>query len=107
MQIPEDAIRYIDRLDVSETFVDSLGLVTFDGQVARIELCVTRVDPPNPPKKITARKYPACRLAMTPDGFIGLYNALDNLIKGLEAQGLVKRGELGKPGPGIKAPFIQ
>jgi len=102
MRLPDDAVRYIDLPDVSETFADSVGLVTFDGQSARIELCVTRMDMPQTPKKPTGRRYPVCRMVMPPDAFIGLYNSLENLIRGLEQQGVLKRGE-----PPKKPPFVQ
>jgi hypothetical protein len=58
MKLPADKIQYIDLPDVFETFVDSFGNMTFDGQIARIELCVTRLNDPHPPNPPTARKYP-------------------------------------------------
>jgi hypothetical protein len=94
MKLPEDQIRYIDLPDVSETFVDSFGTMTFDGQTARIELCVTRMDVPtnpnNPPKKPTAKKYPACRLVLTPDALLDLSNNLQNIINALMKEGVIK-----------------
>jgi hypothetical protein len=91
MQIPEDSIRYIDLPDVSETFADSIGFLTFDGQIARIDFCVTRVDPPKPPEKLTARRYPVCRLALQPDAFLALYNQMQQIITDLQQQGVIKQ----------------
>jgi hypothetical protein len=82
MKLPENQIRYIDLPEISETFVDSFGAMTFDGQTARIELCVQRMDMPTgipkPDHKPTVRKYTACRLVLTPDALIDLSNNLQN-----------------------------
>jgi hypothetical protein len=96
MKIPEEQISRIDRPEVPETFVDSLGLITVDGPIARIELCVTRMDAPKPPKPPTARRYPVCRLALTPEAIITLSNQLNNIMSHLEKAGLVIKKE-GKP----------
>ncbi len=37
-------IRYVDRADMAETFVDSITGLIFDGQTLRIEFGVTRLD---------------------------------------------------------------
>jgi hypothetical protein len=83
--------QYIDRLDVVETFIDSTGLVTFDGNTVRAELCVTRMNEPAPPKGLTGRKYPAVRLVLTPNATVDLFNHLQTMIDAMEKQGLVKR----------------
>lgn len=94
MKLPENQIRYIDLPEISETFVDSFGAMTFDGQTARIELCVQRMDMPTgipkPDHKPTVRKYTACRLVLTPDALIDLSNNLQNLIIALTKQGVIK-----------------
>ena len=93
MKLPTDKIQYIDLPDVSETFVDSVGKMIFDGQTARIELCVTRMNEPHPPDPPTARKYPACRLALTPKAFLDLYNQLHKLVNILQQQGVIQKIE--------------
>ncbi|HTZ17324.1 MAG TPA: hypothetical protein VMB78_02675 [Dissulfurispiraceae bacterium] len=90
MNIPTDQIRYVDLPEVSETFVDSFGSVLFDGQTARIELRVTRMDEPIPPKAPTATKYPACRLVLTPNALLELSSNLQNIINALIKQGVLK-----------------
>lgn len=60
------AIRYVDRPDMSETFVDSISALVFDGQTLRIEFGVTRFDEMKPNAQITGRRYPACRLVLPP-----------------------------------------
>ena len=41
-------LRYVDRQDVSETFVDSLEKFVFDGTTLRLEFVINRFDEPNP-----------------------------------------------------------
>ena len=83
--------RYVDRPEVSETFADSIHGLSFDRQTMRIEFCTTRMDPPEPPKAPTARQYPICRLVLTPQAGIELYNQLQQIIQALEQAGTVKR----------------
>jgi hypothetical protein len=90
MKLPKKNVRYVDLPEVSETFADSLGLSTFDGQSVRIELCVTRLDEPNPPKSPTARKYPACRLVLTPQVAVDLFKQLNGFIEIMKKEGLIK-----------------
>ncbi|MFO7570839.1 MAG: hypothetical protein R6W75_13705 [Smithellaceae bacterium] len=100
MTLPENQIRHVDRPDLFETFVDSLGVVTFDGNT-RLELCVTRVDPPVPPDPPTAKRYPVCRVVMTPETTVALFNQLQNIMNLLQQAGLVTKQE-GKPPEVIK-----
>jgi|SRR5208283_781784 len=90
MNIPENQILYVDLPDLSETFVDSLGTMIFDGQSARIELRVTRMDEIKPGVKPTAKRYPACRLVLTPDAFLQLSTQLRNLVEMMIKQGTLK-----------------
>lgn len=100
MKLPETQIRYIDRPEISETFVDSLGVVTFDGNT-RLELCATRLDQPKPPDPPTARQYPVCRIVMTPEATVVLFNQLQNIMNLLQQAGLVTKQE-GQPPEVIK-----
>lgn len=96
MKLPEKQIEDVDLPHMPETFVDSLGLGTFDGNTMRLELRITRVNPPAPPAPPSARRFPACRLIMTPQLVIDLHNQLSQFIGVMEQQGLVKR-EGGQP----------
>ena len=96
MNLPEEQISRIDRPEVPETLVDSLGFFTADGPIVRIELCVTRMDAPKPPNPPTAKRYPVCRLVLTPDVIITLSNQLNNIMSHLEKVGLIVKKE-GKP----------
>ncbi len=91
MKLPEEQVRYVDLPDVLETFVDSVKSVSFDGDSARIELCVTRMDPLKSKGKPTARRYPVCRLAMTPESFLSLANQFHTIVKTLEENGVVEK----------------
>ena len=92
MKLPEDQVRYVDIPELSETFADSLGGLMFDGQSARIEFCITRMDIPKPehgkqPQKPTAKKYPCCRMVLTPETFQDLYNQLNQIVTAMQQQG--------------------
>ena len=60
------SVRYIDQLDVTETFADSINNVYFDGQSLRIEFGITRLDDIKPNAAVTGRRYPAQRMVLTP-----------------------------------------
>ncbi|MBV8095695.1 MAG: hypothetical protein JO110_21200 [Acetobacteraceae bacterium] len=64
LERPQPAIRYVDRPDMAETFVDSITGLVFDGQTLRIEFGVTRLDEVKANSQITGRRYPACRLVL-------------------------------------------
>jgi hypothetical protein len=76
--------QYIDIASISETFADSLGPIFMDGETMRIELCVTRLDEPKPPKSLSGKKYPVCRLALTLSAATDLYNQLTNIVAALK-----------------------
>lgn len=90
MTPPKIEISYLDLPDVSETFSDSIEKISFDGQSWRFEFCVTRMDEPRPPI-ISGKKYPACRLVLTPNAGIDLANKLKGMIEAMEKQGLIKQ----------------
>lgn len=76
---PPAEIRYIDRPDVMETFVDAISGLVFDGQTLRIEFAVTRLDEMKPNAAITGRRYPACRLALSAAAAIELINRMQQI----------------------------
>lgn len=84
-------IQFVDRPDVSETFADSIYGLSFDGQTMRIEFCSIRIDPFNPPEVPTGRQYPVCRMVLTPNAGIELYNRLQQIVKALERSGALHR----------------
>jgi len=72
-------IRYIDRADVMETFADAISGLVFDGQTLRIEFAVTRLDDVRPNSPISGRRYPACRLALSPAAAVELINRMQQV----------------------------
>ena len=91
MKLPEDQVQYIDRFDVSETFVNSLGNWIFSDGVANIELCVTRLNKPEPPNPPSGKKYPVCRLVLTPQLVIELFQSLNSILGAMKDKGLIKQ----------------
>lgn len=82
---------FVDRPEVSETFADAIRAVSFDGQTMRIEFCITRMDEPKPPNQPTARQYPSCRLVLTANAAVELFNRLQQIMSALEQTGAIKR----------------
>ena len=69
-------IRYIDRPEIDEVFADSVTGLLYDGQTLRMEFAVTRFDEIKPNAPISGRRYPACRLALSPAAAIDLINRM-------------------------------
>lgn len=93
MNIPQENIQYVDLPSVLETFADSFQSIVFDGQSARIEFCVTRMGEIAPPKPPKAKRYPVCRLVLTPESALQLFNQLQGIISAMQQQGLIKKVE--------------
>jgi hypothetical protein len=87
-------LKYIDRPEVSETFADVIHSVQLDGQVLRIELCVTRLDHPvNPKEPATARCYPVSRLVLSAPAAIDLINRMQQIGAALVQAGVLKQAQ--------------
>ena len=91
MKQPSLQTTFVDRPEVSETFADTIRAVSFDGQTMRIEFCTTRMDEPRPPNQPTARQYPSCRLVLTANAAVELFNRLQQIMSALEQTGAIKR----------------
>jgi hypothetical protein len=83
-------IRYIDRADMAETFVDSITGLIFDGQTLRVEFGVTRLDEIKANTPLTGRRYPACRLVLPPAAAVDLINRMQQIASALAHAGVVK-----------------
>jgi hypothetical protein len=94
MSLPSDKFPLIDRPDVLEVFSDSISTSFSDGQTFRLEFCITRFDDPHPPKPPSGKKYPVCRLVLTQNALVQTFNQLQNFMKILEQQGIVKKTEI-------------
>jgi hypothetical protein len=83
-------LRYLDRVDLAETFTDSINTLRFDGQTLRIEFGVTRFDDVKADSPITGRRYPACRIVLTPAAAVDLINRMQQIGAALIQAGVVK-----------------
>ncbi len=83
--------KYVDRPEISETFADHVENFFYDGTTLRLEFCVRRFDEIKQPNAPTGRRYPVCRLVLTSDAAINLFNQLQKLVGAMEQKGLVKR----------------
>lgn len=83
---------FIDKPELTETFADSIGTLSFDGQVMKLEFRTTRqapiTAPGTPPDHI---QYPSCRLVLTPKASIELFTKLQAMIEQLEKVGVFKK----------------
>jgi hypothetical protein len=84
---------YIDRPEVTETFADSVNAAYFDGQTLRLEFGVTRVNNLKPNEPLTGRRYPACRLVLSPVAATDLINRLQQIATALTRAGVLKQTE--------------
>jgi hypothetical protein len=94
-QPPEQAaaqpkLAYLDRIDIAETFVDSVARVTFDGATLRVEFAVNRAGDQRQPGQGTGRAVTACRLVMPASGMLDLFGRLSALMNALQQQGVLK-----------------
>ena len=84
------AIKYVDRDDMGETFADSIIGLKFDGQTLRIKFGVTRLDEIKANSPITGRRYPACRLVLSPAAAVDLINRIQQIATALTQAGIVR-----------------
>jgi hypothetical protein len=96
MRVAPEQVQDVDRPDLNETFVDSLALSTFDGAAARLTFCVMRMQEPQPGRAPQFKRYPVCRMVLTPQATVDLFNRLNQMMGALQKLGLVKI-EPGKP----------
>ncbi len=84
-------LRYIDQPELSETFADSIGNLSFDGQSLRIEFTVTRMDEAKQNAPMTGRRYPACRLVLPPAAAVDLINRMQQVAAALTQAGVLRQ----------------
>ncbi len=96
-------LRYIDRPECAETFADSIGHLSFDGQSLRIEFAVTRMDDTKPNTPLTGRRYPAVRLVLPPGAAVELINRMQQIAAALTQAGVLRhnppQAAVGEKGP--------
>ncbi|WP_290997032.1 hypothetical protein [Hyphomicrobium sp.] len=84
-------IRKVDRPELDETFVDSVGMFFFDGSTLRLEFSVTRFDEPKPPAKPSARRYPVARLVLDQKAAVDLLNQMEQVKAILQRTGHITK----------------
>jgi hypothetical protein len=72
-------LRYQDRVDIDEVFADSIRSCVFDGQVARIEFTVSRLDDPGLLGVLEGRQVPVARLVLNRTALTDLFSRLNQL----------------------------
>jgi hypothetical protein len=82
--------RLVDLPELAETFADSIETTLFDGQSLRINFCVTRLDGVPSATAPTGRRYPICRLVLTPAAAVDLINRMQNVTAALIKAGILK-----------------
>ena len=87
------SVQQIDKPEIQETFVDSIGAVIFDGQTLRIDGCVTRFGRQTSEGAVAARRYTACRLVLAPAAAVDLMNQLQRVGTELVNAGLLKQAK--------------
>jgi hypothetical protein len=88
---PAATLRYVDRPDLTEIFSDSVSGLLFDGQVLRIEFAVTRLDDVKPNTPLAGRRYPACRIVLSPSGALDLINRVQQITAALRQAAAAKQ----------------
>src|SRR5262245_21919763 len=63
-QQPLANFRYSDLPEIREIFTDSIHTLAYDGQMLRIEFCVTRFQPQSGAAQAEAVRYPACGMVL-------------------------------------------
>ena len=84
------SIRYIDRPEVEEHFADAVTGLLYDGQTLRMEFGVTRFDEIKPNAPITGRRYPSCRVVLSPAAAIDLINRMQQIAAALAQSAAAK-----------------
>jgi hypothetical protein len=103
-QAQQPKTEYIDRPDLTETFVDNVRHVTFDGATVRVELAVTRFEETAGATPAVAKQYPASRIVLRPDAAVDLFVRLQRLIALMEQRGIVRREQPKQEGKPADAP---
>lgn len=80
---------YVERDEISETFVDSLVKVFFDGANVRMEFVVNRMAAPQPNAAPTGKAITASRVVIPLPGFVDMLMKAQGITNQLKAQGVI------------------
>jgi len=87
------SLRYVDRPECNEIFVDSIVSSLFDSQTLRLEFAVTRYDDVKPNSPVSGRRYTACRLVLSPSAAVELMNRMQQIAAAMSQAGILKPAE--------------
>jgi hypothetical protein len=88
--------------EVSETFADQVGAVTFDGSVLKLDFVAVRLSSTMPPAPATGERHVVARLVLSQAGTVDLINQVKKLADQLTQAGLIK-AEQGQVTPPAKS----
>lgn len=88
---PNLKLKYVDRPEIPETYVDLMEKGVFEGGMARLEFCVIRMNEPKPPSAPTGKKLTACRLVMPLTEFAKMAEKFGSILAQFERDGIVQR----------------
>jgi hypothetical protein len=83
-------IDYVDLPELVETFSDSIHSTFFDGQSLRINFAVTRLGEYEQNQRHTGKRYPCCRLVLSPSAAVELMNRMQQIGAALTKAGILK-----------------
>ena len=89
------SIEFVDRLDLTWTFADSITSVALESKaICRIELCAVRwSDLPAGSGTTLGKQYPVCRLAVPLKVMIDLHKRIGNILSQLDQEEVTERAE--------------
>jgi hypothetical protein len=99
----QPTMTYVNRPEISETYVDSCARMTIEGFNGKLEFVVNRMDDPIPQAPPSGKAITAIRLVLPIPGIIDLHARLSQIIGVLQAQGALRQipmvpgSESGKP----------
>jgi hypothetical protein len=76
--------------EVSETFADQIGAITFDGSILKLDFVAVRLSAAMPPAPATGERHVVARLVLSPAGTVDLINQIKKLADQLTKAGLIK-----------------
>ena len=94
---PSDFLTYVNRPEISETYVDGLQLIFFDGHSVKIELVAYRFETPKPPAPPSGQKITAARLVLSPQAAEALLNGLSQIAAAVQQEAKVQSQSPVKP----------
>ena len=87
-------VEYVDVPEISETFVDTVQDMMFDGQTFRIQFCVTRMDEPREKDApISGKRYTVCRVVLPPSAALDLSTKLGRVLSTMMKQGAARKAQ--------------